>query len=301
MKKPLTNYGHSVRVRLLTLANERGVQLEYVLLRYAFERFLYRLGESAQANRFVLKGASAFAVWAGPFCRVTRDADLEALGDMSAEALISAFKEICTIFCPEDGVEFDMESFAASEIKKEDKYPGIRVTFQAHIGGARVNLQCDVGCGDSVYPSAEVVEYPALLGGDAPQVRVYPRYTVVAEKFQVMVARGLLNSRLKDYYDLWLLTERFDFDRMILRTAIERTFARRETVIPIAMPEALTTAFSENPMKQSQWRAFLRKTNIEFVNLSEVVDRLVQFLAPTLSDAENAMVWRCSQKDWVRR
>jgi len=298
MKKPTTNFGHSVRTRLLAIANERGVQLEYVLLRYAFERFLYRLGQSAYANRFVLKGASAFAVWVGPFCRVTRDADLEAFGEMSAEVLLAAFRDICAVSCPEDGVEFDPSSFASAEIKKEDKYPGVRVTFMAHIGGARVNLQCDVGSGDSVYPNAELTEYPVLLNGVAPQVRVYPRYTVVAEKFQVMVARSLLNSRLKDYYDLWLLSERFDFDRVILRTAVERTFARRETIMPQILPDALTAAFYGNPMKQSQWRAFLRKTSLEFVELSDVVERLAEFLAPVLSDDGRLAVWRQTLKKW---
>jgi len=298
MKKQMTNFGHSVRTRLLAIANERGVQLEYVLLRYAFERFLYRLGESAYANRFVLKGASAFAVWVGPFCRVTRDADLEAFGDVSAEALMAAFRDICAISCPEDGVEFDLSSLASSEIKKEDKYPGVRVTFLAYIGGARVNLQCDVGSGDSVYPNAELSEYPVLLNGMVPQIRVYPRYTVVAEKFQVMVARGLLNSRLKDYYDLWLLTGRFDFDRVILRTAVERTFARRETVMPQLLPDALTAAFSQNLMKQSQWRAFLRKTGLEFVELSVVVERLAEFLTPVLNDDGSNAIWRQSSKRW---
>jgi len=298
MKKPTTNFGHSVRTRLLAIANERGVQLEYVLLRYAFERFLYRLGRSAYANRFVLKGASAFAVWVGPFCRVTRDADLEAFGDVSSEVLLAAFRDICAISCPEDGVEFDLSSFGASEIKKEDKYPDVRVTFLAYIGGARVNLQCDVGSGDSVYPNAELTEYPVLLNGMAPQVRVYPRYTVVAEKFQVMVVRGLLNSRLKDYYDLWFLTERFDFDKMILRTAVERTFARRETTIPSVVPEALTDAFSKNLMKQSQWRAFLRKTGLEFIELPSVVERLAEFLGPLLNDDGSMTLWRHSLKKW---
>lgn len=300
MKKVTTNFGHSVRTRLLAVANERRVQLEYVLLRYAFERFLYRLGRSAYANRFVLKGASAFAVWVGPFCRVTRDADLEAFGDVSAEALLMAFKDICAISCPEDGVEFDLSSFTVSEIKKEDKYPGVRVAFLAHIGGARVSLQCDVGSGDSVYPSAELTEYPVLLDGEAPQVRVYPRYTVVAEKFQVMVARGLLNSRLKDYYDLWLLSERFDFDRWILRTAVERTFARRGTVIPHVLPDALTVAFSESSVKRSQWRAFLRKTGIGFIELSMVIERLAGFLAPVLNDDESVAVWRQPLKKWCK-
>jgi len=301
MKNPTTNFGHSVRTRLLAIANERGVQLEYVLLRYAFERFLYRLGQSAYANRFVLKGASAFAVWVGPFCRVTRDADLEAFGDVSAGALQTAFRDVCAINCPEDGVEFDLSSFASAEIKKEDKYPGVRVTFLAYIGGARVNLQCDVGSGDSVYPSAELSEYPVLLNGAVPRVRVYPRYTVVAEKFQVMVARGLLNSRLKDYYDLWLLTECFDFDKEILRGAVERTFARRETIIPPVLPESLTKSFFENPMKQSQWRAFLRKTGLGPIELSAVVERLAEFLEPVIGDDDgNNATWQKFLKRWGR-
>lgn len=160
---------------------------------------------------------------------------------------------------PEDAVEFDFDSFAAEEIKKEDKYPGLRVTFSASIGGARVTLQVDVGFGDSVYPKANMTEYPTLIGGDVPRVLVYPKYTVVAEKFQVMVAKGLLNSRLKDYYDLWLLAERFEFERDVLADAIKRTFDRRETEIPQEIPEALTAVFWGDSGKQAQWNAFLRK------------------------------------------
>ena len=300
MKKPTVNFGHSARVRLLAVANERGVQLEYVLLRYAFERFLYRLGVSAYSNRLVLKGASAFAVWIGPFVRVTRDADLEAFGEVSPESLLAMFKEICAISYPEDGVEFDLSSFVTEAIRKEDKYPGVRVMFLARIGGARVNLQCDVGSGDSVYPSAEIAEYPALLKGAAPQVRIYPRYTVVAEKFQVMVVRGLLNSRLKDYHDLWLLSKNFDFDRLMLRTAIERTFARRETSVPLELPEALSALFYGNMMKQSQWRAFLNRAGIEFTELQVVVRWLAEFLSGILKEDFGDAVWCHNPGKWEK-
>jgi len=298
VSKPTVDFGQSARARLLAVANRQGVQLEYVLLRYAFERFLYRLGESAYANRFILKGASAFAVWVGPFCRVTRDADFEVFGDASTEALLAAFKEICAVAHPEDGIAFDLSSFAATVIKKEDKYPGVRVTFSASIGGARVGLQCDVVCGDSVYPLAETTDYPVLLNNAPPRVRVYPRYTVVAEKFQVMVVRGLLNSRLKDYYDLWLLTERFDFDLQLLRTAVERTFARRGTAMPNAMPDSLTAAFSDIPTKRTQWRAFLRKANLDALDFGAVVSRLAEFLSPIVESVENDLVWRCSETEW---
>ncbi len=291
MSHKVVDFGQSARARLLALANRQGIQLEYVLLRYALERFLYRLGVSAYANQFVLKGASAFAVWVGPFCRVTRDADLEAFGNVSPKSMMDAFREICAIPCPTDGVVFDVASFRDEEIKKADKYPGTRLMFVAKVGGARVQLQFDIGVGDSVYPQAEFMDYPTLLPGEAPRVRVYPRYTVVAEKFQVMVARGIVNSRLKDYHDLWTLTERFDFDGQILRTAIERTFARRETAFPTSVPDGLSRAFHENPSKQMQWRAFLRKTGLPQIELSAVVDRLAEFIRPIIETGGRGLLW----------
>lgn len=285
MKRKVVNYGHSVRERLLKIAKEKNVQLEYVLLRYAFERFLFRLGRSDYSERFILKGASAFSVWMGPFCRVTRDADVEAFGEASAESIVAAFRSICSVPNLEDAVEFDLDSFAAEEIKKEDKYPGLRVTFSASIGGARVTLQVDVGFGDSVYPKANMTEYPTLIGGDVPRVLVYPRYTVVAEKFQIMVAKGLLNSRLKDYYDLWLLAERFEFEREVLADAIKRTFERRETEIPQEIPEALTAAFWGDSGKQAQWNAFLRKLGDvpKPESLEAACRRIAALLEPVLS------------------
>lgn len=216
MKRRIVNYGDSVRAKLLAVAKRENIQLEYLLLRYALERFLYRLGKSKYADSFVLKGASAFAVWMDPFCRMTRDADVEAIGRFDADTLVAIFKEICSIEYPEDAVEFQLGTIAWEEIKKEDKYSGVRVRFAALIGGARVSLQFDVGFGDSIYPAAEKEAYPALIGHERPVLRVYPRYTVVAEKFSTMVARDMLNSRVKDYYDIWLLAETFDFEEALL-------------------------------------------------------------------------------------
>lgn len=299
MKRKIVDYGRSVRARLLMLANQRGVQLEYVLLRYALERFLYRLGVSAQSNRFVLKGASAFAVWMGPFCRVTRDADLEAFGDASPEALCEAFREICDVPCPEDGVTFDLSSLAANEIKKGDLYPGVRIVFRAAIGGACVPMQFDIGFGDSVFPQSEVLDYPVLLDGQPPQIRIYPRYTIIAEKFQVMVHRGLLNSRLKDYYDIWMLTEHFDFDLQILQSAIERTFRRRGTPIPSDLPEALSVVFAEDANRQVQWKAFLKRSEVESIGLLSVVRRLADFFAPVFDEMREVKTWDNEKRAWT--
>ena len=301
MKRKIVNFGQSVRERLLTIARERNIQLEYLLLRYAFERFLYRLGKSDYSERFILKGASVFSIWMGPFCRVTRDADMESFGDSSPDVVIGAFKSICTVSCPEDAVEFDLDSFTSEDIKEDDKYPGLRVSFTAYIGGARVAMQIDVGFGDSVYPKAETSDYPVLLDGDLPRVLVYPRYTVVAEKFHTMVDRGLLNSRLKDYYDIWLLTERFDFEAELLKTAIRRTFERRETSLPSMLPESLSADFFGNPLKVSQWNAFLRKLGDapRPDSLGAATMRIADFLKPVISESDSlAGRWSASERRW---
>ena len=301
MKRKIVNFGQSVRERLLAIARERNIQLEYLLLRYAFERFLYRLGKSDYSERFILKGASAFSIWMGPFCRVTRDADMESFGDSSPDAVVGAFKSVCAVPCPEDAVEFDMDSFECEGIKEDDKYPGLRVSFTAYIGGARVAMQIDVGFGDSVYPKAETAYYPVLLDGETPRVFVYPRYTVVADKFHTMVDRGLLNSRLKDYYDIWLLTERFDFEAELLKTAIRRTFERRETPVPSALPESLSEDFFGNPLKVSQWNAFLRKLGDapRPDSLGIATMRIADFLKPVIS-APDSLVgrWSASERRW---
>ena len=143
------------------------------------------------------------------------------------------------------------------------------------------------------------MDYPTLLQGETPQIRVYPRYTVVAEKSQVMVVRGLLNSRLKDYYDLWLLTENFDFDLALLRTAIERTFSRRTTELPSMIPDALSPIFATDAVKRSQWRAFSRKMHLAVPELSEVVARLATFLVPVLTgDFSQSLLWRHDFARW---
>ena len=295
------NKGASIRARLLAIAKKENVQLEYLLLRYALERFLYRLGVSPYANQFILKGASVFTIWLGPFCRVTRDADVEALGDATPEKLIETFKAICQIVDDDDAVEFDVDSFSYGVIKKEDKYPGTRIRFNAYVGGARVPLQFDIGVGDSVYPKAETMTYPTLLPLNAPQVKTYPRYTIVAEKFSTMIIRGMLNSRLKDYYDLWLLAESFAFEGALLEEAIRRTFQRRNVDLPSTFPEAITQAFTELPGRQTQWKAFIRTLGNAPTPASfeDAITRIQHFLAPiTWDTCFGNYMWNPSTQKW---
>lgn len=302
VKKEVVNFGDSVRARLLAVAKRENVQLEYLLLRYALERFLYRLGVSKHADRFILKGASAFAVWLGPFVRVTRDADVEAFGLESPEAIVGIFKEVCLLECPEDAVAFDLDSFAWEPIKKDGDYPGTRVKFSADIGGAKVSLQFDVGSGDSVYPAADRAQYPTLLGHAAPCLRIYPRYTVVAEKFSNMLVRGMLNSRLKDYYDIWMLARTFDFSGDVLAEAVARTFGRRHVNMPDSVPDSLSPAFAENPLKVSQWKSFVKTIGRapKPESLAEAVASVRKFLEPVIVGGKMpGLVWCSSPSRWM--
>lgn len=301
MKKGVVNYGESVRARLLAVAKRENVQLEYLLLRYALERFLYRLGVSKYADRLVLKGACAFAVWLGPLVRVTRDADVEAFGFEDAESLVEIFKEICSIEHEEDAVEFDMGSFVWEAIKKDGDYPGTRIKFNALIGGARVVLQFDIAVGDSVYPQPEKEEYPTLLGHPPPHLRIYPRYTVVSEKFSNMLIRGMLNSRLKDYYDIWMLSRTFDFSGEILAEAIARTFERRGVGEIASLPDALSLEFANNPLKERQWKSFLKTIGDapKPDTLVEAVTSIRNFLEPFVSgEKASGLVWNSKQQRW---
>ena len=270
----------SVRQRLLNLARAGGEEYQIVLSRYVRERFLYRLARSEHADRFVLKGAMLFLVWSGALHRVTRDIDLLGYGEIGEEALRAVAQDICTVRVSDDGVAFAPDSVVTERIRSGQEYEGIRLRITAHLGSAVVSFRVDVGFGDDVTPSPRLETFPALLDFEAPRVRVYPRETVIAEKFQTMVQRGIANSRMKDYYDLAYLAGAFDFEGTILVQAIRRTFERRNTLVPSDIPLALSMTCAEDPAKRRQWRAFLQKSRLGDDDLKEVVELLASFLMP---------------------
>lgn len=282
--KPTKDIRASVRQRLLNLARAEGEEYQLVLSRYARERFLYRLAQSEHRDRFVLKGAMLFLVWQGELHRVTRDLDLLGYGTAEEDALCEVARGICTVSVPDDGVTFETESVKAERIRGGQEYEGIRVRVTSRLGSAVVPLQVDVGFGDAVTPAARIEMFPTLLDFEAPQVRVYPRETVVAEKFQAMVQLGIANSRMKDYYDLAYLAGAFTFDGDTLRQAIQRTFERRRTLLPVEPPVALSKSFAADAAKQRQWRAFLKKSRLSGSGLETVVGLLLKFLmSPALA------------------
>jgi hypothetical protein len=298
----IVNMGHSVRERLKNLAKAGNRDVAWLFQRYAFERFYWRIGKSAYADRFILKGASLFTLWMGPMFRVTQDTDLESTMRPDLDGMKNVFAEIASLpLETDDGVRYDVASIETSEIKAQDDYKGVRVTFNAFIERARIPLQFDIGFGDSVYPRPRFAEYPVLLGGEKPRMKVYPQYTVVAEKVSAMIARGMDNSRLKDYFDIWALTETFPFDLALLATAMSRTLGRKGFSLAGEWPDGLTDAYAANAMKLSQWNAFLRKTlpQTRPDSLSAAVARIRAFLSPVVSgESRPGLVWSPQTKQW---
>ena len=277
------NVAASARQRLLNLSKSIGADYNQLLIRYAIERFLYRLSVSAHRDAFILKGAMLFAVWEGSPHRPTQDLDLLGFGDRSLDRLASVFREVCAIAVENDGWTFDPATVEAEEIRTVAEYGGVRVRVTAKLGGAVVRMQTDIGFGDAVTPAATHASYPSLLGLPAPQLRTYPRETVVAEKLEAIVKLGMLNTRHKDYYDLRHLANHFDFGGDLLVRAIAATFARRGTPLPAEIPIGLTPAFAEDPVKQAQWSAFGRRMGEKNVPpLPDVVGEVERFIAAPL-------------------
>jgi hypothetical protein len=279
------NMAASVKARLTDLGRRQGEDFQLVLTRYAIERLLYRLTNTPYAGEFVLKGAMLFRLWADSPHRPTRDLDLLGRGDPSVERLAVVFRDVCGAAVEDDGLVFDPATVTAGRIREDQEYEGVRVGCIAPLGQARIDLQVDVGFGDAVTPAPVTVRYPGLLDLPTPELAAYPRETVVAEKFQAMVALGMGNSRMKDFFDVWVLARSFAFAGPVLADAVRATFARRKTPVPAAPPLALTAEFGTDARKVTQWRAFLKKGKLDAggAELSEVCDSLAGFLVPLAS------------------
>ena len=248
--KHVKNTAASVRDRLLALARERGEDFQLLLTQYGLERLLYRLSQSGYRDRFILKGAMLFMLWSDQPHRPTRDVDFLGLGDSSEAGLQAIFCELCDIPVEDDGLTLMADSVQVEVIRDETEYGGIRVKLFGDLAGARVPIQADIGFGDAVTPEARETEYPTLLGNPAPHLRAYPRETVVAEKYQALVNLGMANSRMKDFYDLWVIAREFDFDGLTLSEAIRNTFSRRRTALPEYTPSGLSPEFYEDTHKR---------------------------------------------------
>ena len=280
--------GASVRQRLLNRARAEGRPFQELLQYFAMERFLYRLATSPFADRFVLKGALLLTAWKAPITRPTIDIDLAGSTSNELDHMRSVVVELCKLNAGSDGVEFDTASIEVQRIKEDAEYEGVRIRFNATLAGARIPMQIDVGFGDVIVPRPVQVEYPAILEFPPPVLRAYPKETVVAEKLEALTVLGMLNSRIKDYYDLALLARLYPFEGALLVEAIHSTFRHRGTAVE-ANPTGLTEAFSSDPARTVQWRAFVRRTRLDSEwELEKIVEQVRLFsLGPLTAAAED--------------
>lgn len=284
-KNDKKNVSASIKQKLLNHARQTNLDFNALLIRFAMERLLYRLSISPYREQFYLKGAMLFVLWENTAHRPTKDLDLLFIPKHDSDQLVKTFQQIAVLPNINDGIQIDPASVQAEQIREENTYGGLRIKLICELGAIKIPLQIDVGLGDSVYPSTELSDFPTLLDFDSPRIRAYPVETVVAEKFQTIVELGLRNSRLKDYYDIYYLSQKFSFKGADLHEAIELTFQRRKTSRPSTPPSGLTEAFSAEPQKQTQWKAFIRKNRLDAPSdLTEINHQIKGFVLPVLLD-----------------
>ena len=278
------NIPASVRQRLLNRARERGEDFNFLLTRYANERLLYRLAASRHRDQFVLKGAVLFELWTATAHRATRDVDLLGFGKPAVAPVQAVFRDLCTLEVPPDGMRFLAGSVRAAPIRERQAESGIRIRLTADLDGARISLQGDVGFGDVVTLGVVDTEFPTILDFPAPRLRTYPPEAVVAEEFETMVRLGMANTRMKDFYDLWVMASSFAFCGNSLADVLVATFGSRGTPLPIDPPTALRSEFSADAAKQAQWTALAGRSRLSAVpSLETVVGVLRRFLQPPVS------------------
>jgi predicted nucleotidyltransferase component of viral defense system len=275
----------SVLTRLARHAREVGADPNLVFTRYALERLLYRLSQSAHADRFILKGGLLLLAWLGETFRPTRDLDLLGYGDLSDDSLIRIFSDVCTVEVVPDGMTYLGQSVRAGPIRATDEYGGRRVAIEALCGAARAKVQVDVGLGDVVSPAPVRLEYPALLEFPAPLLRSYTPESVIAEKLHALVDLGLRNSRMKDYFDLQALLSEGERNDGRLAAAVAATFAARRTDLPEDVPDGLSDEFARDPAKQAQWNSFLERGDLTAPRLEQVVADVWRYLEKPLQRA----------------
>lgn len=298
MSRPaLKNVPASIHRRLLNKARESGRPFNELLQYFAMERFLYRLTRSRHANAFILKGGLMLTVWKAPSSRPTMDIDLLGRTANDVSTLVAIFRELCEQDVEPDGLAFDASSVTGEVITEDAEYEGVRIRCRGSLGPAQVTLQIDVAFGDVIVPQPEFNDWPTILDLPAPRLRGYSRESTIAEKLEAMVRFGVVNSRLKDFFDIWFLSRQFDFDGETLSAAIRATFASRQSTIP-ALPVGLSTIFGEDQARARQWREFVRRNRLGSApeEFAAVIVSVADFLTPVTgalaSGRSFSAIWR---------
>ncbi len=285
MKKDITNLSASIRDRLRNKAKETNRSFAEILQYYGMERFLYRFSRSKYADNFVLKGALLFTVWQIPERRTTLDIDFLARYENQVASIEAAMKDVCDVAVEPDGLVFDAKTVQGRRIKEDADYEGVRVKFIGFLERSHIPMQIDVAFGDIVYPKTKVIDYPVILDFPKPHLKGYPPESVISEKFEAMIKLGLLNSRMKDFYDIWLMIHQFNFDGSSLAGALKRTFEHRKTDTPKGKLLFAEEIYDESSDRQALWKMFLKKGNIKHASdrLATIAKGIEDFLIQPLN------------------
>ena len=300
MKRSVTNIPASILARLRNQSDEMNRPFAEVLQYYAMERFLYRLSKTRYADKFILKGGLLFYVWNVSLRRPTRDIDFRGYVSSNSKTLLKIIHEVIEVSSPDDGVVFDIQSISVEETQIDADYQGIRVKLIALLERTRIPIQIDIGFSDELTSKAETIEYPNILP-DLKHIHMkgYPKESVVAEKFHAMIRHGELNSRMKDYYDVWLISETFEFESQSLQKAIETTFKNRDTDLPIERPVSLSIEFAS--ASNTRWNNFLKKMNLETDDFTSILEQIWEFiehpLRASISEIKSTCHWT-PRKGW---
>ena len=300
MTKPAPkNLPASVRQKLANLARERNVDFGLILVKYGLERTLFRLSRSRHHDNFILKGALLFELWTEQGYRPTKDADLLARGDNAPTRFANIFRELCVLEVDEDGLRFDAQTVESERISEDADYEGVRVTLVAYLERAKIPIQIDIGFGDIVTPAPSEIGYPTLLEFPGPRLLAYPKETVVAEKFEALVKLGIANTCMKDFYDLEILSRTFAFEGKTLAQAIQNTFQKRGTDLPMAgLPVAFTSEFYDDANKKRQWTGFCAKNKsyvekAEFKAVNEDIRNILALPVRTIQEVHSfTKMWK---------
>jgi predicted nucleotidyltransferase component of viral defense system len=280
------NRAASVKQRLLNMARTQGRGFDILLVRFALERLLFRLSRSPYRDSYVLKGGMLVTQWLDHDNRETRDADFLGFGEADAETIKAIFAEIMVI-ASDDGLDFDTSALTATAIRDEMEYGGIRLKTSAYLEQTRIPVTLDIAFGDALVDAAQNIDYSSLLDMERPSIRAYPPAQVIAEKFQAVVALGLANGRMKDFYDLWAIPKAMPVDGRALDIAIAATFERRATPIPAERPVGLSAAMAEDAQAQRRWRAYVESLELAVPDYADVLDDIWALLAPSCARLPN--------------
>jgi predicted nucleotidyltransferase component of viral defense system len=297
MKKEIKDLPASIHARLQNQARQLGRPFQELLYYYAIERFLYRLSKSRYRDSFILKGGLAFMGWGIPLRRPTRDIDLQGYATNSMDGMLTIIREICLREVIPDGIQFDSSSVKGELIMNEADYQGVGISVWFCLGKSTFPLQMDISFANVITPKEIQVNYPSLLGMPGFELLSYPMETTIAEKLQAMVFLDSINNRMKDFYDIWLLSQQSEITGSTLVRAIRATFRARKTALPVDIPTALSESFAQN--KQKGWEAFLKRSQLnlnDYPSFDGVINRLREFLWPVIQAASSNLPFESTWK-----